>query len=105
MPTLPEREVRRRLAAELPAWRYDAGWIRRDVPTATRAGALLLANRLAYLAEAARHHPDLEIGADGLRISIRHHWAAGITESDLRLARAVEDVLEELPAGGEAPRD
>lgn len=100
LPTLPEDEVRRRLAAELPAWTYDGLWLRRDAPTASRAGALMLANRIAFLAEAARHHPDLEIRPGSLRIRIRHHWAAGITESDLALARAVEKILEERGAAG-----
>jgi 4a-hydroxytetrahydrobiopterin dehydratase len=97
IPTCSVEEIRRRLAADLPGWSYDRGWLRRDVPMHSRARALLLASRLAYLAEAARHHPDLEIEPDVLRIRVRHHWAAGVTESDFQLARAVEEVLAALP--------
>lgn len=99
IPTCTEEEIRRRLAAELPAWSYEGGWLRRDAPAATRVGTLMMANRLAYVAEAAHHHPDLDLGPGGIRIRIRHHWAAGITESDFELARALEDVLEEGEGG------
>ncbi len=104
IPTCSADEIRRRLASDLPAWSYDGGWLRRDVPTRSRARALLLANRLAYLAEAARHHPDLEIEPHVLRIRVRHHWAAGVTESDFQLARAMEEVLAELPPDHAAGR-
>lgn len=97
IPTYSAEEIRTRLASDLPAWSYDRGWLRRDVPIRSRPRALLLASRIAYLAEAARHHPDLEIASDVLRIRVRHHWAGGVTESDFRLARAVEEVLAELP--------
>lgn len=104
IPTCSADEIRRRLASDLPGWSYDGGWLRRDVPTGSRARSLLLANRLAYLAEAARHHPDLEIESEVLRIRVRHHWAAGVTESDFQLARAMEEVLAELPPDPAAGR-
>lgn len=93
IPTYTEAEVRRRLAAELPAWEYEGGWIQREVPTPTRPRALMAANLVAHLSEAARHHPDLELGPEGLLIRVRHHWAAGITDADFALARALEDAL------------
>ena len=102
IPTYAEDEIRSRLASELPTWSYEGGWLRRDVATTSRTGTLMLANRLAFVAEAAHHHPDLDVGAAGLRIRIRHHWAAGVTESDFELARALEDVLEERAAAAES---
>lgn len=102
IPTWPEDEVRSRLDAELPEWTYDRGWLRRDVPTSGWPAALTVANLLAHLAEAAYHHPDLEVGPDGVRIRVRHHWAAGITEGDFQLARAVEEFLEGRPADPQA---
>lgn len=93
IPTYSEGEVRERLAAELPAWEYEGGWIQREVPARSRARALMAANLAAHLSEAARHHPDLELRGDGLLIRIRHHWAAGITDADFALARVLEDAL------------
>lgn len=93
IPTYTEGEVRERLAAELPAWEYDGGWIKREIPTRSRARALMAASLVAHLSEAARHHPDLELRRDGLLIRVRHHWAAGITDADFALARALEDAL------------
>lgn len=97
IPTYSAEEIRRRLAEELPAWRYERGWLRRDVPVGPRPAALLVAGRIAHLAEAAFHHPDLELRGDVLEVRVRHHWAAGITDGDFALARAVERILRERP--------
>lgn len=102
IPTLADEEVRRRLASELPAWSYDGAWLRREVPTGSWGRSLRLAGGLAYLAEAARHHPDLEVSEDRVEIQLRHHWAAGITESDLELARALEEALRGAGFGGDS---
>lgn len=104
IPTLADEEIRRRLAAELPRWSYDGAWLRREVRTGSWGRSLLVAGRVAHLAEAAFHHPDLEVGAERVLIQVRHHWAAGITESDLELASALEEALADAADRGEAPR-
>lgn len=93
IPTWSEEEVRRRLEAELPEWTYEGGWIERRIPVRSLGEALGVANAVAHLAEAARHHPDLELGPDAVRIRIRHHWAAGVTDADFELARTLRRVL------------
>ena len=93
LPTWGEEEIRARLDAELPAWTYGGAWLERELPADSRAGALLAASGIAYLAEAAFHHPDLEIRGDRVLVQVRHHWAAGVTDADFELAHAVEDLL------------
>lgn len=101
IPTYSEREARRRLEAELPSWKFRDGWIQREVPADSWRAALGIARLVAHLAEAARHHPDLVIGRDGLRIRLRHHWAAGVTDADFELARVLEAALPAGAAGRE----
>lgn len=104
IPTLADEEIRRRLAAELPRWSYDGAWLRREVRTGSWGRSLLLAGRVAHVAEAAFHHPDLEVGAERVGIQVRHHWAAGITESDVELAVAIEQALAGAVDAGETRR-
>lgn len=93
IPTYSPAEARRKLEDELPGWAYEGGWIQRRVPVGSFGEALGIAAAVAHVAEAARHHPDLELGPRAVRIRIRHHWAAGVTDADFALARALRDVL------------
>ena len=47
-------------------------------------------NRVAGLAEAAGHHPDIDIRYSKVTLSLSTHDAGGITASDLSLARSID---------------
>lgn len=57
--TYSEEEIEQRLAAELPQWYLEKGWIRRKYQTSGWKGTLMVINTVGHLAEAAFHHPDL----------------------------------------------
>lgn len=100
-PTYGPEEVARRLDRTLPAWRYERGWIRRRWEREGWPATLLSAAAVAYLAEAAYHHPDLLLTAEGGSVKLRHHFAAGITDLDFELAEEIEALLG-WPAEAEA---
>ena len=50
-------DVAARLAAELPKWTYEDGWIRRKYKTSGWKSTLMVVNTVGHLAEAAWHHP------------------------------------------------
>lgn len=52
--------------------------------------AIVFVNRIASLADDAKHHPDMEIHRNTVRLSITTHRAGGITEKDLDLAEKVD---------------
>ncbi len=54
------------------------------------AGALAYVNAVGELAEAADHHPDIEIRWDTVTLRLSTHSAGGLTEKDLDLAAAVD---------------
>jgi 4a-hydroxytetrahydrobiopterin dehydratase len=99
--TLSEGEIRSRLEA-LPGWYYEDGWIRRVYKTDGWPTTLMLVNQIAYLAEAAWHHPDLSVTWARVTVKLMTHSENGITERDLELARKLEEVVLWRPAEGTA---
>ncbi len=76
------------------------GWSRRgDVITKTytfRAflTAIEFVNAVAKAAEAADHHPDIDIRYTKVTCSLSTHSAGGITQKDLDLAKKIERAAE-----------
>jgi len=88
-----EDEIRARLQAELPAWTFEGGWIRRKYKTSGWKATLMVVNTVGHLAEAAWHHPDLNVSYAFVTIKLVNHAAKGVTEKDFALARKIEDVV------------
>jgi len=70
-------------------------WVREgDCLTLTRrfgsfAEAIAFVNDVAALADAANHHPDIEVHYDTVSLSVSTHDAGGLTALDLDLAAAI----------------
>lgn len=97
-PLLSEAEIDHRLAAALPAWRREDGSIVRAYRTHGWKGTLMVANAIGHLAEAAWHHPTLELRYDRVTVRLDTHESGGVTERDLALAAEIERVLTWRPA-------
>jgi 4a-hydroxytetrahydrobiopterin dehydratase len=93
-----EAETTARLAKELPAWRLEAGTIRRTYKTSGWRATLMIVNTIGHLAEAAWHHPDLAVNYSKVVVKLSTHDAKGITDRDFALAEKIEDVLMWQPA-------
>lgn len=97
---LTEEEINAELA-NLPGWEVRDGWLRRKYVTPGWPHTLLLANTIAYLAEAAWHHPDLNLGYAQVVVKLQTHRVQGITGKDVALARKIDEAaLWKPPAGG-----
>ena len=96
MALLTDEEVRAQLAG-LPGWELGGGAIRKEYVFKGFRAAIAFIDRLAEVAIASRHHPDLENHYNRVAVSLTSHDAGGVTRADLELARAVEAVAE--PAG------
>jgi 4a-hydroxytetrahydrobiopterin dehydratase len=90
-------EVTAWLAANLPNWRLEDGWIRRTYKTNSWKGTLMVVNTVGHLAEAAWHHPDMTLSYAWVEVRLMTHSAKGITGKDLELARKIEDVVQWQP--------
>ncbi len=93
-----EEEIAQKLAAELPHWYYENGWIRRKYRTSGWKASLMVVNTVGHLAEAAWHHPDLTVSYAFVIVKLVTHSARGITDKDFALARKIEEVIHWQPA-------
>lgn len=92
MATLGDDEIR---AALPPGWELRAGpEIEKTFELPTFPAAVAFVDRIAERAEAADHHPDLDIRYRKVRVALSTHDAGGVTRKDLELADAVEAALE-----------
>lgn len=83
---------------DLPGWEVRDGWLRRKYRTPGWSHTLMLTNAIGYLAEAANHHPDLELGYAQVVFKIQTHRVQAITQSDVALAKKVQEAVTWLPA-------
>ncbi len=91
-------EITARLAAELPSWTYEDGWIRRKYKTSGWKATLMVVNTVGHLAEAAWHHPDLTVSYAFVTVKLVNHAAKGVTDKDFALAKKIEEVVMWQPA-------
>ena len=77
-----------RLLQQLPAaWQLNAqGHLERQYPFPDFAQAMGFANRVAEIAEAEAHHPDLHIAWGRCTVEMWTHKIEGLTESDFYFA-------------------
>jgi 4a-hydroxytetrahydrobiopterin dehydratase len=84
----------------LTAWYLEDGWLRRKFTTDGWPTTLMLVNAVAYLAEAAWHHPDLSVTWGKVWVKLKTHSAGGITDKDFALARQIEEAILWRPPAG-----
>jgi len=94
---LPIDEISQRLERDLPRWRLDSNALRRLYRINGFRSALVVANTIGHLAEAAWHHPDLKLSWGKVEVSLWSHDAGGVTERDMALAQRIEDVIAWRP--------
>jgi 4a-hydroxytetrahydrobiopterin dehydratase len=98
-----EAEAAARLAAELPHWRVEGGWLRRTYRTSSWKGTLMVINAVGHLAEAAWHHPDLTASYAWVEVRLMTHDHKGITDKDFALAGKIEEVVGWQPGSEGGP--
>ncbi|SED58506.1 4a-hydroxytetrahydrobiopterin dehydratase [Amycolatopsis tolypomycina] len=87
---LSDSEADLRLAA---GWTRSGAVISREVELASFPQAIEVVNRVAELAEAADHHPDIDIRWRTLTFRLTTHSAGGLTAKDFDLAEQIDAVL------------
>ena len=88
MTVLTDEQVTERLAG-LPGWTQDGNSIVHVQKLADFKAALLYVGAVAYLAEAANHHPDVLIQWNKVTLTLSTHSAGGLTGNDFALAEQI----------------
>ncbi len=74
---------------DLHGWSGGPDGIERTIDAATFPEAIELVRQVAEIAEAADHHPDIDIRWRTVRFALTTHDAGGVTELDLAQAAEI----------------
>lgn len=86
---LSDQETRTRLAA-LTGWEIDGDRLRKRYTLDSFKAAIAFVNRVAALAEAADHHPDILIEYKNVTLTLITHDEGGLSARDFSLAARID---------------
>ena len=75
-------------------WTSRGDEIHKDFAFPGFRAAIAFVNRVAERADAARHHPDIEIHYNHVTISLSTHDVGGVTEKDVAAAAEIDAAAE-----------
>jgi 4a-hydroxytetrahydrobiopterin dehydratase len=88
MAGLSNDEITSRLS-DVPDWSYDGNQLTRTFSFDGFMPAIDFVGNIATAAEAADHHPDIDIRYSNVKVSVSSHDVGGITERDFKLVAEV----------------
>lgn len=91
-PLLDDAAVSSALAA-LPGWERDGDSLVRTAALPSFLAAVGVVDRVAAIAEARDHHPDIDIRWRTLTFRCSTHSAGGITDLDTALAASISEEM------------
>jgi 4a-hydroxytetrahydrobiopterin dehydratase len=78
---------------ELPGWRREGDEIVKTYQFDGFESAITFVTRVAAAAQAADHHPDIDIRWNKVKLALSTHSAGGLTERDITLAERIERLV------------
>jgi 4a-hydroxytetrahydrobiopterin dehydratase len=91
MDKLTQEDIDARLE-DFGNWSHSSGTLQRTLNFDDFLGSMAFANKVADLAEAHQHHPDIMIRYNKVTLTLTTHDANGVTEKDFDLAKAIEAI-------------
>lgn len=91
MPLLSPAAVQEKLK-EVQGWNLAGKEIVREFSFADFVEALRFVNAVGERAEAAGHHPDIDIRYNKVKLALTSHDSGGLTERDFHLAKMVDAI-------------
>lgn len=85
-----ERELKR-----CPEWEIQGKKIIREWEFEDFMEAMDFVNRVADVAEAAAHHPDIDIRYNKVRLGLTTHEMDGVTDADIEVAHRIDNTCDD----------
>jgi 4a-hydroxytetrahydrobiopterin dehydratase len=76
----------------LPGWERRGNQILKTFVRKDFANAITFVNEVADAAEAAGHHPDIDIRWNKVTLALSSHAEGGLTDSDFQLAARIQEL-------------
>jgi len=95
MKRLDDAKVREAMAG-VPGWTLEGHAIRRQFTLGSFADAIAFVTRLAFDAEAADHHPDIQINYKRVTLIYSTHSEGGLTQKDFDGARTADAIADAM---------
>ena len=89
MAALKTQQVDERVSS-MAGWDRDGEAIRKQFKFKDFAAAMAFVNKVAQAAEAADHHPDIDIRYNQVTMALSTHSEGGVTEKDFALAAKID---------------
>lgn len=83
-------------AAGLADWRLLRDRLHTRLATGDFATGLALVTAIGEAAEAAGHHPDIDLSYPHVVVRLSSHDVGGVTARDVRLARRISEIAAEM---------
>ena len=87
----------------VPEWRREGETLVRTVRLPSFRDAMALVNAVADAAEAADHHPDIDIRWRRVTFRLTTKAADGLTERDVQMAATIDGLVPADTSGLESP--
>ena len=89
--TLTDGDLQNALAS-LPGWSKTGIAIERKYEFKDFVEAMKFVNRIADAAEAAGHHPDIQIVYNRVTLQLTSHDSGGVTQRDVKMAGRINEI-------------
>src|ERR1700736_213748 len=89
-----EKAAIKRLLSALPGREFKDTTIRKQYRFKEFMDGIRFLNKVAEMAEAANHHPDVQINYTRVTFTCSTHSEGGVTEKDLKLAAQIEEAYK-----------
>jgi len=89
---VPDTELQETLQ-NLPEWTLASGQLELTRKFESFPTAIRFVNQVADLAEAANHHPDIDIRWTTVKLGLMTHSQKALTEKDIALAPKISSLL------------
>ena len=89
---LSDADIERRLG-DLNDWARQGDTISKTFRLGSFPAAIAFVTQIGFLAEAAAHHPDIDIRWRRVTLALTTHDAKGLTDKDFDLAAQIDEIL------------